>query len=124
MFFILNTLRWDTKQHSISPVSRLDKCMVILSQKKHLANIPTSTTLNVCKQFRVNTAKLNISREKFPCLHSAYRELKNKTFQSPRLWVSPTWLGNIFSHNDLCSQHTHCNPPPDHRADSKHTHGG
>lgn len=72
---------WGKKGHSTPPVSRLDKCMVILWQKKHLANIPTSKTLNVCEQFRVNTAELNISWETSPCLYSARRELKNKTFQ-------------------------------------------
>lgn len=82
--------RLGTKQHSTPPVSRLDKRMVILWQKKHLANIPTSKT-NICKQFRVNTAKLNISREMSPPLHSAYRELKNKTFQ-PTMSVGLTCI--------------------------------
>lgn len=36
---------------------------------------------NICKQFSMSTAKLNMSRDMFPCLHSAHRELKNKTFK-------------------------------------------
>lgn len=45
---------------------------------------------NICKQFRVNAAKPNISRETLLWLYSAHRELRNKTFQ-------PTMSGGLTS---------------------------